>query len=176
MLPPSFESAGEFLADVTALDLAGANVLLVDAPAAEAFVLLAAAAAVTHRIKLGCVLESAASHHDPDFARALAALDRVSGMRTAVLARGEAAAGNDHDVIAGALDADACRVLAARVAPAEVWAAIDMPAGRAAWKEARAAYSAGAAGIIVPWDPRLIDLLRNADSDEDRSDLQISTG
>jgi hypothetical protein len=34
---------------------------------------------------------------------------------------------------------------------------------------------AGATGIIVPWDPRLIDLLRNPDP-EDRSDLLISTG
>ena len=52
-----------------------------------------------------------------------------------------------------------------------------MPADRMAWREALATHTArGAAGLIVPWDPRLVDLLRNQDADDDRSDLQMSTG
>ena len=35
--------------------------------------------------------------------------------------------------------------------------------------------SAGATGVIVAWDPRLIDLLRNPEAD-DRGDLLMSTG
>ena len=35
--------------------------------------------------------------------------------------------------------------------------------------------TAGATGVIVPWDPRLIDLLRNPEAD-DRGDLLMSTG
>jgi hypothetical protein len=36
--------------------------------------------------------------------------------------------------------------------------------------------SAGATGLIVSWDPRLIDLLRSAGEPDDRSDLLIATG
>ena len=35
---------------------------------------------------------------------------------------------------------------------------------------------AGATGIIVPLDSRLLDLLRNGDEEEDRSDLNLSQG
>ena len=40
----------------------------------------------------------------------------------------------------------------------------------------QAATAAGAAGVILPNDPRLIDLLRNPDIIEDRSDLKLSFG
>ena len=36
--------------------------------------------------------------------------------------------------------------------------------------------AAGATGIIVPADPKLLDLLRNVDGDDDRSDLQLAQG
>jgi hypothetical protein len=35
---------------------------------------------------------------------------------------------------------------------------------------------AGASGVIVPADPRLLDLLRNGDEEDDRSDLQLAQG
>jgi hypothetical protein len=35
---------------------------------------------------------------------------------------------------------------------------------------------AGATGIVVPLDPRLLDLLRNGDEEEDRSDLGLAQG
>jgi hypothetical protein len=58
----------------------------------------------------------------------------------------------------------------------ESWVSIPMPPDRASWAATmREHEAAGVMGIIVPWDPRLIDLLRNPD-DDDRSDLQMSTG
>ena len=58
----------------------------------------------------------------------------------------------------------------------EVWAAIAVPPDRAAWAEALSAYeAAGATGVIVPWNDRVLDLLRNPEPD-DRTDLLISTG
>jgi hypothetical protein len=58
----------------------------------------------------------------------------------------------------------------------EVWAAIEVPPDRAAWAEALSAYeAAGATGVIVPWNARVLDLLRNPEPD-DRTDLLISTG
>jgi len=59
----------------------------------------------------------------------------------------------------------------------ESWLAVEPPQGRADWR----AVMAGAAeqqhhGVIVPIDPRLLDLLRNPDDEVDRRDLQLSIG
>ena len=60
---------------------------------------------------------------------------------------------------------------------AEKWVHADFPADRKTWREARAAAAAaGAAGITLPNDPRLVDLLRNPDQEDDRSDLNIAVG
>jgi alkanesulfonate monooxygenase SsuD/methylene tetrahydromethanopterin reductase-like flavin-dependent oxidoreductase (luciferase family) len=62
-------------------------------------------------------------------------------------------------------------------APFELWTRVPAPAGREAWRALRdAAAAVGATGIIVPADPRLLDLLRNGDEEEDRSDLALSQG
>jgi len=59
----------------------------------------------------------------------------------------------------------------------ERWTLTAFPQGRKAWREARAAAAAaGATGIVVPNDPRLIDLLRNPDQEDDRADLNIAVG
>jgi Luciferase-like monooxygenase len=61
--------------------------------------------------------------------------------------------------------------------PFEVWARIDMPADREAWRRMRQEFvEAGATGVIVPADPRLLDLLRNGDEEDDRSDLTLAQG
>ena len=79
----------------------------------------------------------------------LAALDRISGGRAIVVER----------------------------QGSEAWTRLEVPQSRAAWKQALAEHeAAGVAGLVVPWDPRLIDLLRNPDADDDRSDLVMSTG
>jgi hypothetical protein len=58
----------------------------------------------------------------------------------------------------------------------ETWARVPMPPDREAWAAMlREQEAAGAHGVIVEWDPRLIDLLRNPEP-EDRSDLLMSTG
>jgi hypothetical protein len=59
----------------------------------------------------------------------------------------------------------------------EHWIHADFPNGRDEWRAMRrAALDAGAVGIVIPNDPRLIDLLRNPDVDDDRSDLNIAVG
>ncbi len=61
--------------------------------------------------------------------------------------------------------------------PFERWATIKMPDDRETWRRLRREYAeAGATGIIVPLDPRLLDLLRNGDEEEDRSDLGLAQG
>ena len=64
-----------------------------------------------------------------------------------------------------------------QVAPFELWTHAARPAGREAWRATLAAATAvGATGVVVPADPRLLDLIRNADEDEDRSDLTLAQG
>lgn len=59
----------------------------------------------------------------------------------------------------------------------ERWMRVDLPRGRDEWRALRAeAAAAGATGIVVPNDPRLLDLLRNPDQVDDRSDLNMATG
>ncbi len=62
-------------------------------------------------------------------------------------------------------------------APFELWTQVGCPAGRPAWRDAMAAAMAvGATGVVVAADPRLLDLIRNPDEDEDRSDLTLAQG
>jgi hypothetical protein len=172
LLPTAFARGGELLADVSALDAAGAYAVLVEGSDPEAFVVLAAAAAVTRRVKVGCVVG------DVFAAGAFAVLNRISGDRALVFARdrGTAPERTDGVIIAG-LQPGEHAVQAKQLAPAEVWAEVSAPADRQGWAEMLAAYDeARANGVVVRWDPRLVDLLRNPDADDDRSDLQMSTG
>jgi hypothetical protein len=59
----------------------------------------------------------------------------------------------------------------------EKWTESAFPASRAAWDELRnASTAAGFSGVVLPNDPRLIDLLRNPDIIEARDDLKLSFG
>ena len=61
--------------------------------------------------------------------------------------------------------------------PAESWHRVPEPESRAHWRELHAqAEEAGAGGVIVPMSPRLLDLLRNEDVEDDRSDIQLAQG
>lgn len=132
------DDVGALLADARAVEAAGADSLWADGP--EAYVLLAALAAVTWRARL--VARGA---------------DDAHGRATcAALARGRLASADENG---------------------ERWIHLPFPNGRDPWRAARAAAAAsGATGIVVPNDPRLLDLLRNPDVIDDRSDLNIATG
>jgi hypothetical protein len=133
-MPAEIGDAAEFLADVRALEAAGAEMIGFEADGQEQQILMGAIAAVTSRIKLR-------------LASPKAILERLSRGRTVV-----------------------------GPPPGETWIAIAMPPDRDSWSAAmRAHETAGATGVIVPWDARLIDLLRNPEPD-DRSDLLMSTG
>jgi hypothetical protein len=134
-MPARIDDGGDFLADVRALEAAGAEMIGVEGDGPEQWILLGAIAAITEHVLLRT------TGAEP------AALLTLSRGRTVVGAPG-----------------------------AETWVEIPVPADRGAWADAlRHHQNAGAAGVIVPWDPRLIDLLRNPEPD-DRSDLLMSTG
>jgi alkanesulfonate monooxygenase SsuD/methylene tetrahydromethanopterin reductase-like flavin-dependent oxidoreductase (luciferase family) len=138
-MPVALDDVGEFLADVRALDAAGADTIWFADSEHDELVVLAAIAAVTYKVRLGTAINGPA-----------AAIDTLQK-----LSRGRLVMDN------------AC---------GETWTAISMPADREGWSAAlREQEAAGVTGIVVPWDPRLVDLLRNPEPD-DRSDLILSTG
>jgi hypothetical protein len=57
------------------------------------------------------------------------------------------------------------------------WPDVAVTADRAAWRAALAeAAAAGAGGVVVPADDRLLDLLRNPGEEGDRRDLHLAVG
>ena len=61
--------------------------------------------------------------------------------------------------------------------PFEIWARIPRPEGREDWRRLlHAGTEAGVTGVLVRADPRLLDLLRNGDEEDDRSDLALAQG
>jgi len=135
-LPVTINDAGEFLADVRALEAAGAAMIALPGDGYEQAILMGAIVAVTERVLLRVA--------DPRSAGILQKLSRG-------------------------------RVLD-QLSAGETWIEISMPPDRESWTKTLLDQEAsGVYGVIVPWDPRLIDLLRNPEGD-DRSDLLMSTG
>lgn len=59
----------------------------------------------------------------------------------------------------------------------DLWVQVRAPDGRASWPQLLAGYErAGATGVIVDFDPRLVDLLRNPDQEIDRQDMNLAMG
>jgi hypothetical protein len=69
------------------------------------------------------------------------------------------------------------RLVVAEELSEERWTEAPFPVSRVAWDELRAkSLTAGLTGVVLPNDPRLIDLLRNPDIIEARDDLKLSFG
>jgi hypothetical protein len=208
-LPEATGRIGDYLADVTALEAAGADSIWLDAGAAndiEPWILLGAIAAVTYRMRLGVKGGSEAQ-----YLAALDTLQRLSGGRMVVrIGAGPDVKQSIELIRTARSSAPAPRILIAHDSPeeatrsvlaegvivpggegvvvelraqlagrgeVEVWVDTSIPPDRAGWAQLVATHeAAGATGVIVAWDPRLIDLLRGAGEPDDRTDLLIATG
>jgi len=194
-LPSFFDDVGEYLADATALEAAGADTIWLDDSDLDPWVVLGGIAAVTHRVGLGCMLASASAFPSSSLAPAVAALHKLSrgriviavpdqGKFTEHVAALRAAGARIFTTSAQEKAADGVilRVDSPDQLPSkpdselEMWAFIAAPQDRESWAQVLSSYdAAGVSGVIVPWSPRLVDLLRNPEPD-DRTDLLISTG
>lgn len=155
---------GELFADAKAIEAVGADSLWVDGGEADPFVVLAALAAVTWRVRLVATGSAEGAAARATCAR-LARGRLVSPDELAITDK-------DRESAAGFF----ATVRKARP-ETECWMRVGFPEGRDAWNELRrACTAAGATGIVLQNDPRLIDLLRNPDVVEDRSDLKLSFG
>ncbi|HEX4814621.1 MAG TPA: hypothetical protein VFV66_17920 [Nonomuraea sp.] len=165
-LPRPPDDPGEWLIDAVAFEDAGADALWVEhgaAPSLDPITLAAALAALTYRSLLVVAVA------EPPPPNVLATVERLSRGRLALLA-------DEHDPAGPGV---------VRVAGGEAyeqvglgrWAPVAVPAGRVAWREAlRAAAGRGEHGVLVPADPRLLDLLRNPEDPGGRHDLQLAQG
>lgn len=142
------DEIGEWLADAAAFDAGGADALWVDCgPEPEWDVLALAAALAVVTFRARLVLV-------PPEAPDKRTVDTIG-----LLSRGRLVLAADFD------------------AAAERWVAVPVPEGRAAWRAACAeAAEGGAQWVVVPADPRVLDILRNPDDPGDRHDLQLAQG
>ncbi len=145
---------GELFADARALEAAGADSLWVLArDDQDPWILAAALAATTWRARL--VVVGAV-----DRPETRATLDRLSRGR----------------LVTGERRADAVAVPDAE-GVMERWSLSEFPSGRPEWKTLRADREAqGFAGIVLPNGPRLLDLVRNPEVEDDRQDLKLAFG
>lgn len=147
----------QWLGDAVAFEAAGADALWMDhgrSPRLDPLVLTAALAALTYRALLVTAMPQ-------PHAEALSTIAFLSRDRFALI--GEAGVRRLDD---GAYQAEAGR-----------WSPVPVPQGRAAWRETvRLAMERGDHGVLVPADPRLLDLLRNPDDPGGRQDLQLAQG
>lgn len=69
------------------------------------------------------------------------------------------------------------RLIVAEETGPDRWLEVTFPSDRTDWRRTLAdAAAAGATGVVIRNDPRLLDLLRNPDQEDDRSDLNIAVG
>jgi hypothetical protein len=200
-LPVATGRIGDYLADVIALEAAGADSVWLDATAPasiEPWILLGAVAAVTHRIRLGVTVGAKAGWRGAVETLGRLSSDRlVLGMRPhskvktlkgssaplpSILficaSQSEAeqsALWSDGVILPGT--PDEVRTLRSLEGDFELWVDVSVPSDKAGWVNMTGAMeAAGATGVIAAWDPRLIDLLRSAGEPDDRTDLLIATG
>ncbi|SEF82495.1 hypothetical protein SAMN05444920_101769 [Nonomuraea solani] len=155
VLPRPRGDPGEWLTDAVAFEAAGADALWVEhgaAPELDPLTLTAALAALTYRSLLVVAVDPASP--------ARTTVERLSRGRLVLIAE------QVEQTDGGHLQDGAGR-----------WASVNVPASRAAWREVlREAAERGDHGVLVPADPRLLDLLRNPDDPGGRHDLQLAQG
>lgn len=113
---------------------------------------------------------------------ALSTLSGMSAERTALLAHpGDSADGYSLPVFTPVPDPKDSSRTAYTAQPGaghgELWVSVPLPADRKEWRETlRDASDRGADGVVVPADPRLVDLLRSPHGHGRRHDLRTAVG
>jgi alkanesulfonate monooxygenase SsuD/methylene tetrahydromethanopterin reductase-like flavin-dependent oxidoreductase (luciferase family) len=155
LLPSRFEDPGEFLADARAMEAAGVDsIWLEDGEGYDPMLALAACAAVTGTLRLGLIVPDSPSPSGGESARGFETLQHLSRLRAVV------GVSQGRTIVSGT----------------EKWRRVEVPADRDEWartlKEAQPDFD----GVLVPMDPRLLDILRHPEDAIDRSDLMLAQG
>ncbi len=155
LLPSRFEDPGEFLADARAMEAAGVDSVWLEGDADhDPIVVLAAIAAVTGQLCVGLILPNSSFAFETVSRRGFETLQHLSRHRGMVgVSQGEKI-----------------------ITPMNEWLRVDVPADREAWAKTLEPDQPGVEGVLVPMDPRLLDILRHPDEAIDRSDLLLAQG
>jgi hypothetical protein len=184
LLARQADELGEWIADATAFDAAGADALWVDlgmASELDPLALLAGLAALTSRSLLVGALPTRDRPLEA-LVRTLTTIGRLSRGRLALVADPErleelAAAAPGVEAFHSIHGAPGAFERARPGNEVERWIRVPSPEGRAAWRAALAdAAERGARGVLVPAGPRLLDILRNPDDPGERRDLRLAQG
>jgi hypothetical protein len=189
---PAFERRGVSLAEARAYEAAGCDSLWLEGDE-DPWLSAAALATVTARVRLVVPVGEDDVATPDALVRRAATLHRLAPgrvalwcadgglpaqMRTALSMPMFCAVAALTEALAGA-----CGVVVAEGTEcalpggAAIWSRCAPPADRVAWRRLlESCRHSGAAGIVVPETPRLLDLLRNPDRDDNRSDLALAHG
>ncbi|TMD80571.1 MAG: LLM class flavin-dependent oxidoreductase [Chloroflexi bacterium] len=165
VFPSRFEDPGEFLADARAMEAAGIDSIWLEEwdDDLDPLLMLAAVAAVTSQLRLGLIPESSSP-----LAR------EVQDKFPSPASGGGQGGGFDERRLATLQQLSRDRVVESST---ERWHRVEVPADREAWASTlERAQQQDADGILVPFDPRLLDILRHPDDAIDRSDLILAQG
>ena len=155
LLPSRFEDPGEFLADARAMEAAGADsVWLEEGDGYDPMLALAACAAVTGKLRLGLIVPDSPSPSGGESARGFETLQHLSRLRAVV------GVSQGRTIVSGT----------------EKWRRVEVPPDRDAWARTLEQARTDFDGVLVPMDPRLLDILRNPEDAIDRSDLLLAQG
>jgi hypothetical protein len=150
LLPSRFEDPGDFLADARAMEAAGADsIWLEEGDGYDPMLALAAIAAVTGQLRLG-LIRSSTPRPNVELDRRMETLQHLSRQR--VITLGGEFLGTER------------------------WRRVEVPADREAWARTLQQAQPDFDGVIVPLDPRLLDILRHPEDAIDRSDLMLAQG
>lgn len=183
VLDRRLDALGEWFADATAFEAAGADVLWVDPVPESGLDPLAVLAALAARTSRSLLVAAVPVSGGPpsELARTIATIVRLSHGRLALVADREwpealstvlADLGSFHR-----LPDEQGLEQRRRGDEVERWVQTSSPESRAAWREALAdARERGVHGLLVPAGPRLLDMLRNPQDPDGRGDLHLAQG
>jgi len=164
LLPSRFENPGDFLADARAMEAAGADsVWLEEADGYDAMLALAAIAAVTGTLRLG-LIRTSNPRPNVELDRRMETLQHLSRQRIITL------------LSLGSPSPLAGEGRGGGLSGSERWVRVEVPADREAWARTLEDGRSDFDGVIVPLDPRLLDILRHPEDAIDRSDLMLAQG
>src|SRR2546422_700270 len=192
VFPSRFEAPGEFLADARAMETAGADSVWMQAQGdgLDPLLMLAAIAAVTSQLRLGLIPQYPSPLAGASQAKSPSPLAGASQAKSPSPLVGEGRGGGlDQRRIATLQQLSRNRMIGGQFPSPlvgegqgggyspESWQRVEVPANRDAWASTlERAQKDGAHGVLVPFDPRLLDILRHPDDAIDRSDLILAQG
>jgi hypothetical protein len=164
LFPSRFEDPGEFLADARAMEAAGVDSVWLEehSDGLDPMLVLAAIAAVTSQLRLGLLQTKPVEPNRVETLQQLSRERLISLVPSSLI--GQFPSPHVGEGQGGGFPRP------------ERWQRVEVPGDREAWADTLERAKNDADGVLVPMDPRLLDILRHPDEAIDRSDLLLAQG